>query len=153
MITNYDPDTLPNEERLQLHQKAEEATFNEVLIDIRPGHIGGEYPIHATLRLRSFHEVLMFIGRGLGEEREFDVAPDPRTPPITENPASTLEILETRQRPADAGPTARLDGYYYAVQPQSGYQWNQKVFSLLYQLFQMSVSFAAPPGPSITISK
>ena len=34
MITNYDPDILSNEERLRLHGKAEEAPFNDVLIDI-----------------------------------------------------------------------------------------------------------------------
>jgi hypothetical protein len=152
MITNYDPDVLSNEERLRLHGKAEEAPPNDVLIDIRPGYTGGEFPIHGRLRLRSFHEVLTFIGRGLGDEPEFDVAPDPRTPHITENPISTLEIVESRQRPP--GPvTVRLDGYYYAVKPQSGYQWNQKTFSVLYQLFQMSVSASAAPGPSITIAK
>ncbi len=36
---------------------------------------------------------------------------------------------------------------------EKGYEWNRKAFSLLYQLFQMSVSTAAQPGPAITISK
>jgi hypothetical protein len=153
MITNYDPDILSNDERLQLHQKAEEAPYNDVLIDIRSGHIGGEFPIHGRLRLRSFHEVLTFIGRGIGEEPEFDVTLDPRTPSISENPRSTLEILESRQAPQNGSVAVRLNGYYYAVQPQNGYQWNQKTFSVLYQLFQMSVSSAVPAGPSITIAK
>ena len=152
MITNYDPDILSNDERLRLHGKAEEAPFNDVLIDIRAGQVGGEFPIHGRLRLRSFHEVLTFIGRGMGEEPEFDVPPDPRTPPITENPVSTLQISESRDAPA-GGPSVRLDGHYYAVASQSGYQWNQKTFSVLYQLFQMSVSSVAAPGPSITIAK
>lgn len=39
------------------------------------------------------------------------------------------------------------------VQPQEGYQWNRKVFGLLYQLFQMSVSTITHEGPEITISK
>ena len=153
MITNFDPDILSNEERLRLHQKAEEAPYNDVLIDIRPGKIGGEFPIHGRLRLRSFHEVLTFIGRGIGEEPEFDVAPDPRTPPITEDPRSTLEIFEGHHPPPDGRVAVRLNDYYYAVQPQSGYQWNQKTFGVLYQLFQMSVSSVAPAGPSITIAK
>jgi hypothetical protein len=153
MITNYDPDILSNDERLRLHGKAEEAPFNDVLIDIRAGQVGGEYPIHGRLRLRSLHEVLTFVGRGMGEEPEFDVPPDPRTPPITENPATTLEIRESREAPAGGAVSVRLDGRYYAVAPQSGYQWNQKTFSLLYQLFQMSVSSVAAPGPSITIAK
>jgi len=47
----------------------------------------------------------------------------------------------------------QLNGLHYAVQTQSGYQWNRKAFSLLYQLFQMSVSTVAQTGPAITISK
>jgi len=153
MITNYDPDTLSNEERLRLHREAEEAPYNDILIDIRAGQVGGEIPMHGRLRLRSFHEVLTFIGRGISEEPEFDVAPDPRTPRIAENPRSTLEILESHQPPSDRRVAVRLNDYYYAVQPQTGYQWNQKTFAVLYQLFQMSVSSVAPAGPSITIAK
>ncbi len=152
MITNYDPDVLSNEERLELHKKAEEAPPNDVLLDIRPGFPGGDFAIHGRIRLRSFHEVLMFIGRGMAEEPEFDVAPDPRTPPIEENPRSALEILESPHPPANQL-SVRFNGLYYAVRPQTGYQWNQKAFSLLYQLFQMSVSSATPGGPTITIAK
>src|SRR5438270_13807011 len=97
MITKYYPDILSNDERLELHRKAEEAPANDVLIDIRSGNIGGDFPIHGRLRLRSFHEVLTFIGRGISEEPEFEVTPDPRTPAISENPRSTLEILESRE--------------------------------------------------------
>ena len=46
-----------------------------------------------------------------------------------------------------------LKGHQDAVQPQSGYQWNRKAFSLLYQLFQMTVAAVPPSGPAITISK
>ena len=87
MITNYDPDILSNEERLRLHREAEEAPSNDILIDIRAGQVGGEFAMHGRLRLRSFHEVLTFIGRGISEEPEFDVAPDPRTPSITKTRA------------------------------------------------------------------
>ena len=102
MITNYDPAVLSNEERFRLHEEAEEAPFNDILLDIRPGYPGGELPLHGRLRLRSFHEVLTFIGRGIEEEPEYDVAPDPRTPPISENPPRTLEILEARRLPPGA---------------------------------------------------
>src|SRR5262249_7561281 len=153
MISNYDPDVLSNDERVLLHKKAEEEPYNDVLIDIRPGFPGGDFPMHGRLRLRSFHEVLTFIGRGMGEEPEFDVPPDPRTPHIAENPVNTLEIAEGRQLPSGAPVAVRLEGLYYAVRPQTGYQWNQKTFSVLYQLFQMSVaSSATPQGPSITIA-
>ena len=86
MITNYDPSVLSNDERAQLHAEAEEAPPSDILLDIRAGYTGGEYPMHGRLRLRSFHEVLNFLGRGMGEEPEFDVAPDPRTPSMIGKP-------------------------------------------------------------------
>jgi hypothetical protein len=152
MITNYDPEVLSNEERFRLHEKAEEAPFNDILVDVRPGHRGGEFPMRGRMRLRSFHEMLTFIGRGLGEEREYHVPPDPRSPAIGENPPFTMELTETRRAPA-GGLSVELHGLHYAVKPQAGYQWNKKVFSLLYQLFQMSVSTVVNTGPAITIAK
>lgn len=106
MISNYDPSVLSNEERLRLHAEAEEAPVNDVVFDIRAGHTGGEYPMHGRLRLRSFHEILTFIGRGIEEEPEIDVAPDPRTPTIAENPVQTLAIAEQEgiQPPVSAVP-------------------------------------------------
>lgn len=153
MITNYDPSVLSNDERTRLHAEAEEAPPNDILIDIRAGHVGGEYPMHGRLRLRSFHEVLNFLGRGMGEELEFDVPPDPRTPAMTENPARTLEVSESTSAPSDAELSVEYRGHYYSVREETGYQWNKKAFSLLYQLFQMSVSSVEAAGPAITISK
>ena len=144
---------LSNEERVQLHAEAEEAPSNDILLDIRAGYVGGEYPLRGRLRLRSFHEVLSFIGRGIEEEPEFDVPPDPRTPAITENPVHALEVVEARRSPPGAHLSVEWRGYHYAVREQSGYQWNKKAFSLLYQLFQMSMSPFAATGPAITISK
>jgi hypothetical protein len=153
MITNYDPSMLSNDERTRLHAEAEEAPSNEIVVDIRAGYVGGEYPIHGRLRLRSFHEVLTFIGRGMGEEPEFDVVPDPRTPQMTENPVHTLEISETTAEPSGDELYVELRGHYYTVLHESGYQWNRKAFSMLYQLFQMSVSTVEATGPAITIAK
>jgi hypothetical protein len=153
VISNYDPDTLPSEERFRLHEEAENAAANDVLLDIRPGYPGGEYPMHGWLRLRSFHEILTFIGRGMAEEPEFDVAPDPRTPSVTENPAHILEIAESSSPPPGGELSVAWNGHYYAVRHETGYQWNRKAFSLLYQLFQMSVAPVDKSGPAITISK
>jgi hypothetical protein len=151
IITNYDPALLSNEERFKLHAEADEVPYNDVMVDIRPGYVGGEFPIHGALRLRSFHEVLTFVGRAISEEKEYDVAPDPRTPRISENPAFTLDIAETRDSPG--GLSVALNGYHYAIRAQRGYQWNKKAFSVLYQLFQMSVSQVEHTGPGITIAK
>jgi hypothetical protein len=89
----------------------------------------------------------------MDEEPEYDVPPDPRTPRIQDNPVRTLEIVEARRLPRDAGLSVGFGSNQYAVRAQTGYQWNQKVFSLLYQLFQMSVSTVMPGGPAITIAK
>jgi hypothetical protein len=153
MITNYDPMVLSNEERVRLHEKAEAAPFNDILVDIRSGFPGGDYPIQGRLRLRSFHEVLTFIGRGVEEEPEFDVAPDPRTPHISENPARTLDIVEAKHLPPGSGVSVSYHGLGYALREDKGYQWNRKAFSLLYELYQMSTATVTSAGPAITIAK
>ena len=153
MISNYDPAVLPNAERVLLHAEAEEVPPNDILLDIRAGYPGGEWPMHGRLRLRSFHEILNFIGRGIGEEPEFDVTPDSRTASITENPVHALEVAHSKSSPSGESLVVDLGGEHYYLSPESGYQWNKKAFSLLYQLFQMSVSSSANVGPEITISK
>jgi hypothetical protein len=153
MISNYDPSVLSDEERRRLHERAEEAPYNDVLIDIRPGQVGGDLPLHGRLRLRSFHEILTFVGRSIGEEPEVDVAPDSHTPPVSENPVVTLEIVEGRRPPDGARFSVALNGRHYAIRPQQGYQWNLKAFSLLSQLFQMSVAPVMNTGPSVSIAK
>ena len=110
VVSNYDPETLSAEERARLNAEAHGGPPNEILVDIRPGHVGGEFPIHGQLRLRSFHEVLAFIGRGIEEEPEYDVKPDPRTPAISENPVETLGILEARDLPPGVNLSVDLEG-------------------------------------------
>ncbi len=153
MISNYDPATLSEEERRRLHEKAEDGPFNDVLIDIREGQVGGDLPLHGHLRLRSFHEVLTFIGRSIQEEPEVDVAPDSRTPTVSENPVVTLDIVGATRLPEGAGVSVTLNGLRYAIRPQQGYQWNLKAFSLLTQLFQMSVATVTNAGPTVSIAK
>lgn len=151
VIANYDPWTLSPAEREALLEEATRSRPNEVLIDVRPGHPGGEWPLHVSLRLRSFLGVLDFIGRGIAAEPEYDVAADARTPVISDNPARTLAVVEGA--PSGSELVISLAGKDYALQPDHGYAWNKKAFSVLYQLFQMSVSPAPTPAPLITISK
>ncbi|WP_348759909.1 hypothetical protein [Candidatus Methylocalor cossyra] len=154
IITNYDPDVLTDQERMQLNAEAEQGPPDEVLLDIRAGFVGGEYPLHGKMRLRSFQNVLNFIGRGIVEEPEYPVPLDPRTPPISENPARTLDIVETHEPPPGADLVVPFNGHYYAVRPDVGYQWNREAFRLLYQLYQMTITELPQFGvPSITISK
>lgn len=154
MITNYDPDNLPEAERIRLNREAENSPPNEIAVDIRKDYPGGEFPIHGTFRLRSFQGILDFIGRSITEEPEYDIPPDPRTPPVRENPASTVDIVETDSRPSDAGLAVEFAGRYYSLRPETGHQWNLEAFRLLYQLYQMTVTDLPTFGtPSITIAK
>jgi hypothetical protein len=153
IITNYEYSSLSTAELIALYNEANQLPANDVLIDIRPAHLGGEYPIHGVLRLRSFLNVLTFLGRGISEEPEFHVAPDPRTPALTENPVHALEITVGNATPKGAAVSVDLGGRTFAVRPQRGYQWNKKAFSMLCQLFQMSVAPTTPPPPLITIAK
>jgi hypothetical protein len=153
IITNYEYATLPTAELTALYKEANQLPDSDVLVDIRPAHTGGEFPIHGVLRLRSFLNVLSFLGRGISEEPEFDVAADPRTPNIQENPVHTLEIAVGNAAPKGATLSIDLGGHTFAVRPQRGYQWNKKAFSMLCQLFQMSVAPTTPPPPLITIAK
>ena len=64
-ITNYDPASLPNEERRQLQEEADRYARSYVLVDIRPGHPGGDYPWYGQIKLRSFNAMLGFLRAGL----------------------------------------------------------------------------------------
>lgn len=154
VMTNYDPDTLSNEERKKLNDWAEATPNNELSVDIRPGYIGGEIPLHGDFQLRSLAGVINFVGRGISEEREYDVAKDPRTPRVTENPAITLAITETDSSPDVDDVTIDYKGKHYAIAPEIGYQWNREGFALLHQMFQMTVTELPRAGiPSLTIAK
>jgi len=155
LITNYDPGTLSSDERAQLLHETEEGSVNDVTFDIRPGYVGGEYPIKGNFRLRSFNSILSFLGRSLEEDPEYRVDKDPRTPPVAENPVHTMELLLSDGSPSGADLAIQLKGKYYAVNTAGLMaRWNREAFQLLYLLFQMTVSEVPRVGvPSITIAK
>ena len=154
LITNYDPDNLPNEERIILHRKADRWPPNDILVDIRTEFPGGEYPIHGKFRLRSFHAILNFLGRSIHDEPEYDVQKDSRTPSVTENPTRTLSILESDLPFDDVELFVNYHGEYYGIRDDAQDTWNREAFRLLYQLFQMTVTDVPRTGtPSITIAK
>ena len=154
VITNYDPSTISNIERLTLHAKADRSPPNDILVDIRPGNPGGEYPIQGVFRLRSFNGILNFLGRTIEVEPEYHVDPDPRTGIIEENPVRVMDIIESTSQPPNAQLSVIHEGQYYSIADEEKRSWNQESFRLLYQLFQMTVT-DAPRGnvPSITIAK
>ncbi|MGZ8907194.1 MAG: hypothetical protein ACXW1Z_22635 [Methylobacter sp.] len=154
LLTNYDPATLSNEERIRLHEEADQGAANDVGVDIRPGYPGGEWPIHGVFRLRSFHNVLNFIGQSISDDPEYGVAKHPQTPGTSENPVNTLSLLVSDNEPAAADLSVKFGEQYYALLPETGYQWNREGFRLLYQIFQMTMTDLAQQGaPAITIAK
>ncbi len=154
LLTNYDPATLSNEERIRLHEEADQGAANDVSVDIRPGYPGGEWPIHGVFRLRSFHNVLNFIGQSISDEPEFAVTKHPQTPYVSENPVNAMGLLVSEDEPAAADISVRFGDWYYALKPETGYQWNREGFRLLCQIFQMTMTDLSQKGaPTITIAK
>lgn len=154
LLTNYDPMALSNEERVRLNEEADHGPPNEITVDIRPQYPGGEFPFYGKFRLRSFYNVLNFIGRDIADDPEFDVAKHPQTPTVSENPIHTLKVAVAESAPADADMSVKFNGHYYSIEPETGYQWNREAFRLLHQLFQMTMTELPAVGvPSITIAK
>jgi hypothetical protein len=157
LITNYDPDTLSIEERSQLSGMTGEWIANDVAFDIRADRTGGEWPIKGAFRLRSFHSILYFLGQSLGEDPEYDVEKDPRTPAIAndENPIATMELVMSDSAPLEADLSIRSHNRYYSLKTAGPLaRWNLDGFQMLYLLFQMTITDIPRLGvPSITIAK
>ena len=148
LITNYDSNMLSPDERARLIDETEEGQLNDVSFDIRPGHIGGEYPLKGDFRLRSFNTILNFLGRSLEEDPEYNVDKDPRTTAVHENPVHTMELLLSDGAPSGADLSIQSHGKYYAVNTTGPLtSWNREAF-------QMTVTEVPRVGiPSITIAK
>lgn len=157
LITNYDPDILCCEEREDIQELISPWIENDVAFDIHPDYPGGEWPVRGSFRLRSFHAILNFIGHSLGEEPEYHVEKDPRTPPIDrdENPVNTLELIVSDQSFPKNTLSVRSHGRYYAVNTTGpNAHWNMNAFQLLYVLFRMTITDTTQLGaPIITIGK
>ena len=159
VIANYDPARLSNEERRHLHEEAQRAPLDSILVDIRPGHSGGDYPLHGSILLRSMNAIIGFVARSIEEEQELMVSPDVRTKTVVRNPARTLEIEESDSKPGDYEFSVPFDGRYYSVRKYPVSQgmvpsWNQEAFAVLSNLFQMTVTdLTKYPTPAIAIAK
>ncbi len=158
-ITNYDPNRLPNEERRKLHEEAQRASPDTILVDLRPDYPGGDYPLRGSIHLRSLNAIIAFVAKGIGEEPEFQVEPDGRTKTVGRNPARTLEVEEAPGKPSDFEFSVEFDGRYYSIRKYPVSEgmvpsWNQEAFAVLSNLFQMTVTdLTKYPTPAITIAK
>lgn len=159
VIANYDPARLSNEERRHLHEEAQRTPLDSILVDIRPGNPGGDYPLHGSILLRSMNAIIGFVARSIEEEQEMMVSPDVRTKTVVRNPARTLEIEESDSKPGDYEFSVPFDGRYYSIRKYPVSQgmvpsWNQEAFAVLSNLFQMTVTdLTKYPTPAIAIAK
>ncbi|MYC28183.1 MAG: hypothetical protein F4X63_09375 [Nitrospira sp. SB0662_bin_26] len=159
VITNYDPNRLSKDDREKLHRQADRFSLHHILVDIRPDHPGGDFPICGEIKLRSFKAILGFIGRGITEDEEFDVKPNEKTKLKTVNPPKTLTIRESRTQPEGAIISAQKRGLWYYIDQESADgelidRWNHEAFDLLYQLYHLTVTdISKTPTLPIAISK
>jgi len=159
LIANYDPARLSNEERRKLHEEAQLVPTDSILVDIRPGAPGGNYPLHGSILLRSMNAIIGFVAKSIEEEPEMMVSADPRTKTVVRNPAKTLEIEESDSKPDDYEFSVPFDGHYYSIRKYPISQgmvpsWNQEAFAVLSNLFQMTVTdLTKYPTPTIAIVK
>ena len=152
LIANYDPMKLATDERRRLDRKATRFPPSTILIDIRPGFPGGDYPLHGWVKLRSFRTVMEFLGHGISDEPEFHVEKDPRTGPVPSNHPKILEIHETLDIPEDAAFAVPLNGLVYSISRDS--TKDLEMFRMLYRLFQLTVTDVTKvPITPITIAK
>lgn len=159
VITNYDPMRLSPEERRRLQEEAQRYPPDQVLVDLRAGHPGGDYPLHGRIQLRSFESVLSFLAHGIVEEPEFDVEEDFRTGETLFNPAKTLEIVETQASPSHPIAAVEFEDRWFSIGARHGRseqanQWDLEAFRILYQFFQLTVTDVSKvPTLPITIAK
>ena len=124
VITNYDPQLLPNEEKIRMKDAALKGQPNEISIDIRPDYNGEEYAMTGKLRLRSFLSILKFLGETLDEELEYYVEKDTRTAEVRDNPNRALGIMEEEDKPEGADLVVYYKERYYALVPDKQRRWN-----------------------------
>jgi hypothetical protein len=157
-ITNYDPALVPSEQIRLLNEEAKRFPPHHVLVDIRQGKPGGNYPLRGRLVLRSFNRMLVFVARGIDETPEYGVPQDARTPPYALNePPQTLTVVRTQRRPSRAAYSVSYQGSYYSI-PEARDSalpgWDLQAFRLLSHVFQMTVTDVAKvPSPPVTIAK
>ena len=149
-VTNYDPSTVGNRERRALNDLADRNPSNFVLLDIRRGYPGGDWPLFGGIKLRSFAGMLGLIAEGVSKSPEFDVAQDPRTGGLAENPRNTLAIQVTDSPPGADKPWINFSDRYYSV---GDTEWDRRAFVLLSMLYQTTVTDVRGVGSPITISK
>jgi len=150
LVSNYDPRILTDAEKHQLNELAEANPVDFVMIDLRPGYPGGDFPMFGAFKLRSLMAVLGFVGEGIESNPEFDVTKDPRTLGEIVSPTRTLAIQASKSPPTADVPMTFYKGRYYWV---ADTKWDRTGFFLLNLVFQSTVTNLSNVGIPITIAK
>ncbi len=154
LISNYDPYTLTDGELHALNEIANRRPDSFVMVDIRPGHPGGEIPLFGAIELRSYLKMLWTVSSGIGDQQqklEFNVSPYPSSiGSIGDNPRKTLTINVSDSTSPDDVVHAHYKGRYYWVNES---MWDWTAFRLLNILFQFTVADVSEVGIPITIAK
>lgn len=110
-----------------------------------------------TLQLRSLKDTLDFLAEDLVAQRQFAVIPDERTRSEAYDAPVLLHIERDPDISKNPVVAVKFDGVRYALplaakdDPQR--DWSLRVFTLLYDLFQMTVKPSTVPVPGIAITK
>ncbi len=159
VITDRDIRRLSNAERQELNEVASAYPENFVFVDVRDGQIPGRsgemgvpFQIRGAFKLRSLFAILDFVGKSIEKFPEERVTPDPRSGPIDErrNPVNTLDIRVTDDRPTDSDRAIEYLGRFYSVGTT---RWDKLAFTILYELFQVTVTEVNQIGIPVTIAK
>ena len=150
VVMNVDPMSLDNQARYELNERIKRNPGGFVFLDVRPDGPGGNFPIRGAIKLRSMLQMLAFVASGARAVPEFDVAPDPRTGAVNENPRSTLHIDISEVPPATTIASVDFEGRAYSV---GNTTWDRANFSTLGDLFQTAVGDVKGVDLPITISK
>ena len=149
VITNYDTLTMTDSERYALNQLANKRPKNFILVDIRPGYPGGDFPIFGSIKLRSLNGIIDFLAEGIENSPEFNVEPDPRTGLTPQNPKNTMTILIDGPSEAQFLHIPYKD-HNYTVEDTA---WNYHAFTNLYYLYQTAVTDVSTNIVPVTIAK
>jgi hypothetical protein len=150
VVMNFDPKSLSDQARFELNERIKRNPRGFVHLEVRPDQPGGAMPVHGAIKLRSMMQMLAFVANGARAVPEFDVAPDPRTGPIEENPRATLQIEIGDAPPAGATTAIEFEGRAYSVAMT---QWDRTAFAILGDLFQTTVGEVKGVALPITIAK
>ena len=150
VVMNVDPMSLDNQARYELNERIKRNPGGFVFLDVRPDGPGGNFPIRGAIKLRSMLQMLAFVASGARAVPEFDVAPDPRTGAVSENPRSALHIDISEVPPATTIASVEFEGRAYSV---GNTTWDRANFATLGYLFQTAVGDIKGVDLPITISK